>query len=238
MNIVQLSISEIKPYSRNAKKHTQKQIDGVAESIKQFGFVQPVVVDAKNEIVIGHCRFEAAKKLNYDKIPCVRCDELSSEQIKALRLADNKLNESKWDEDILKSELSILSLDNFCMSFFGFDEIEKEVEEVKTPTLKETSGICKKGDIWRLGEHVLMCGDSTKEDDVSRLMNGSLAFMVMTDPPYNVNIQSSKGLKIENDNMLGEEFYEFLYKAFNNVFSFLANGGVLHMVCFLRAYKL
>lgn len=126
MNIQQISINDLKPYPQNAKKHPAEQVEHIANSIREFGFQQPIVVDKDNVVVIGHGRLLAAKKLNMDSVPCVRADDLTDEQIKALRLADNKTNESEWDFDLLDMELSDIEID---MEQFGFEKEEKEQKE-------------------------------------------------------------------------------------------------------------
>lgn len=126
MNIQQISINDLKPYPQNAKKHPAEQVEHIANSIREFGFQQPIVVDKDNVVVIGHGRLLAAKKLNMDSVPCVRADDLTDEQIKALRLADNKTNESEWDFDLLDMELFDIEID---MKQFGFEKEEKEQKE-------------------------------------------------------------------------------------------------------------
>lgn len=174
MNIVQKPLSEITPYAKNAKKHDKTQIANVAESIKQYGFVQPIVIDCDDVIVIGHCRALAAKKLGMETVPCVCVDELKPEQVKALRLVDNKSNESDWDFDLLADELPELDLSAFDFDWGLSEEATEEVVEDDAPDVDEESEpITKKGNIWQLGRHRLMCGDSTKSDDVSALMGGA-----------------------------------------------------------------
>nr|DAT53248.1 MAG TPA: ParB protein [Caudoviricetes sp.] len=174
MNIVQKPLSEITPYAKNAKKHDQTQIDNVAESIKQYGFVQPIVVDRDGVIVIGHCRALAAKKLGMETVPCVCVDDLTPEQVKALRLVDNKSNESDWDFDLLADELPELDLSAFDFDWGLPDDQTEEVVEDDVPEVDEKSEpITKPGDIWQLGRHRLMCGDSTKPENVNALMGGA-----------------------------------------------------------------
>src|SRR3990167_8591952 len=178
-----MQIDLIKPYPKNAKKHDKKQIQRVADSIKRFGFVQPIVVDKNNEVVIGHCRLEAAKLLNMTEVPTVSVENLSDEEVKALRLADNKLNESEWDMGLAIEELKGLSEEMFDLT--GFDKdllIEPDEKDDQIPDNAPT--VVKLGDIWQLGNHRVMCGDSTKKEDVERLMDGKKADMVFTDPPY------------------------------------------------------
>ena len=155
MNIQQISINDLKPYPQNAKKHPAEQVEHIANSIREFGFQQPSVVDKDNVVVIGHGRLLAAKKLNMDSVPCVRADDLTDEQIKALRLADNKTNESEWDFDLLDTELSDIEID---MEQFGFDlDIDDEPQEDEAPEdfksfseETETNHICPRcGYEWR-----------------------------------------------------------------------------------------
>ena len=186
MNIVNLKIKDLKPYEKNAKKHDKIQIDNVSESIKQFGMVQPIVVDKDNVVIIGHCRLEACKKLKFKEVPCVKADELSEEQVAKLRLLDNKLNESDWDFDLLGEELLELDLSDFELDW-GLPELveeEKEVEEDDFDCTPPEQPNAKLGDIYQLGNHRLMCGDSTKEEDVAKLMCGEKVDMVLSDPPY------------------------------------------------------
>lgn len=185
MNIVQKKLSEITPYAKNAKKHDARQIKNVAESIKQYGFVQPIVIDRDGVIVIGHCRALAAKKLGIKEVPCVCVDDLTPEQVNALRLVDNKSNESDWDFDLLADELPELDLSAFDFDWGLPENSTEEVVEDEAPEVDEDAEpIAKLGDIWQLGRHRLMCGDSTDKATVELLMDGKKADMVFTDPPY------------------------------------------------------
>lgn len=175
MQTIMKKLSDIQPYPKNAKKHDERQIKNVAESIKQYGFVQPIVIDKDGIIVIGHCRALAAKKLGIKEVPCVCVDDLTPEQVDALRLVDNKSNESEWDFDLLKEELPELDLSAFDFDWGLPEEATEEVVEDEAPDVDEVSEpITKLGDIWQLGRHRLMCGDSTKSNDVSALMGGVL----------------------------------------------------------------
>ena len=188
MEVKEININDIKPYGKNAKRHDEKQIDNVAESIKRFGFVQPCVVDKDNVLVIGHCRLLAAKKLKLKTIPCVYVDTLTDDEVRQLRLLDNKLNESDWDFDLLAEDIGELDFSGFDIDW-GFPENEEETEivEDEPPEVdEENEPICKLGDIWQLGRHKLICGDSTDRATVERLMNGKKADMVLTDPPYDI----------------------------------------------------
>ncbi len=211
-----MEIGILKPYAKNAKKHNKKQIQKVAESIKNFGFVQPIVIDKNNEVVIGHARLEAAKLLKLKEVPTISVENLTDEQVKALRLADNKLNESEWDMGLAIEELKGLSPEMFDLTGFDADLlIEPDEKDDVIPENPPT--IAKLGDIWQLGRHRLMCGDSTKKEDVERLMDGKKADMVFTDPPYNVDYSgrgenTSEG--ILNDKMSKESFDIFLVEIF------------------------
>lgn len=229
------------PYEKNAKVHTNQQIEQIANSIREFGFRQPLVIDAHNVVVIGHARLLAAKSLNLSQLPCIRADDLTPEQINALRLADNKLNESEWSIETLQLELFELK-DVMPMESFGFDieakEPDLEIIEDEVPEVQDKSPRCKMGDIWQLGKHRLMCGDSTDAEAVKTLMDGRKADLVFTDPPYNVGIGSRnkaineadaknnmprRGGRIETDiigdkGMTDEEIGETLWKpAFCNM---------------------
>ena len=219
MNIVEREVDKLIPYSRNSKKHDETQIANVAESIKQFGFVQPVVVDKNGVIVIGHCRTLAAKKLGMKTVPCVMVDELTDEQVRALRIIDNKTNESPWDYDLLGDDLADIDLSGYDFDF-GIDlpeeskeDEDKEIVEDEAPEVDEDAEpITKLGDIWQLGRHRLMCGDSTSIDAVEKLMGGQMADMVFTDPPYGYNYQSNMREKskkfdvLENDDKILDFF--------------------------------
>ena len=226
-----LPISEILPYAKNPRKN-EKSVKFVKESIRQFGFKVPIIIDSKREIVCGHTRLLAAKSLGLSEVPCIVADDLTDEQIKAFRLADNKVGEfSDWDLDLLNNELSEIA--EIDMGDFGFDlseDEEKEIVEDEVP--EEVEPVCKKGEIWQLGEHRLMCGDSTLSDDVAKLMDGELADVVFTDPPYGVSYADKNEFlnslgtghrltkRIENDSHKPEEMYGFWCKAFKNLYDF------------------
>ena len=194
MQIIDKKIGEIKPYEKNPRKN-DNAVDAVASSIREFGFKNPIVIDGNNVIICGHTRYKAAQKLGLDVVPCVVADDLTDEQIKAYRLADNKVSElAEWDIDLLGEELDgIFDID---MSDFGFDLSEDEEEEteiIEDEVPEEVDPIAKQGDIWQLGRHRLMCGDSTSVTDVEKLMNGNKADMVMTDPPYGIDVVGDNG---------------------------------------------
>ena len=204
MKVANRNLAELTPYAGNAKKHDSTQIANVAESIKQFGFVQPIVIDRNGVIVIGHCRALAAKKLGMKEVPCVCVDDLTPEQVKALRIVDNKSNESPWDFDILPDELADIDLSDFDFDFGIEDEAEEtEIVEDEAPEVdEEAEPITKLGDIWQLGRHRLMCGDSTDKATVELLMDGKKADMVFTDPPYGYEYQSNMRAKSKKFDVL------------------------------------
>ena len=188
-----VKIEELYSYHNNPKEHPIEQINKIASSIKHYGFVQPLVIDSENEIIIGHGRLEAAKKLKLKEVPVIVKDDLTDVEIKALRLADNKIAESDWNMEMLEVELEELEFEDYDMGLTGFDEKElksmldddSEVEEDDFDAeIDEENIISKLGDVIELGRHRLVCGDSTSEVDVNALMNGEKADMVFTDPPY------------------------------------------------------
>lgn len=201
-------IKDVLPYEKNAKKHPKKQVEQVAASIKEFGFNQPLVVDKNNVLIVGHGRLEAAKLLGLKEVPTITVD-LTEEQAKSYRLADNKLNESEWDMSLVIEELKGLSPEMIDLSGFEKDLIieadEKDDEVPEAP--KEPCS--KLGDLYELGGHRVLCGDSTKIDDVERLMDGKKADMVFTDPPYGMRLDTdySKmgGSKTKYDKIIGDD---------------------------------
>ena len=174
MEIQYRRLSEITPYGKNAKTHDQTQINNVAESIRQYGFVQPIVIDRNGVIVIGHCRAMAAKKLGMEEVPCVCVDDLTPEQVNALRRVDNKSNESDWDFDLLADELPGLDLSAFDFDWgLPEDQTEDVVEDEAPEVDEESEPITKIGDIWRLGRHGLMCGSSLAQAEHGKAIFGS-----------------------------------------------------------------
>ena len=233
MKIENKLLAAIVPYAKNAKKHDKRQINNVAESIKQYGFVQPIVIDRNGVIVIGHCRALAAKKLGMKEVPCVCVDDLTPEQVNALRIVDNKSNESEWDFDFLPDELAEIDLSAFDFDF-GIEDEEEETEivEDESPEVdEENEPITKLGDIWQLGRHRLMCGDSTSIEDVEKLMAGQLADMLLTDPPYNVAYEgkTKDRLTIQNDSMDNDSFRQFLRDAFSSADAVMKQGAVFYI---------
>lgn len=214
--IIYMKLSEIEPYENNPR-FNEDSVDRVANSIKAFGFKQPIVVDANNVIIAGHTRYKAAKQIGLSDVPVIVASDLSEDEVKAYRLADNKVGEaSSWDFEALNIELSELM--DFDMGQFGFefdsigetsldDIVEDEVPEVD----EESEPTVKLGEVWQLGRHRLMCGDSTNKESVSLLMDGAEADMVFTDPPYNIAYSGVNDKRtIRNDKMSDEKFVQFL----------------------------
>ena len=193
MEIIKLKITEIKPYDKNPRKN-DGAVDAVAESIKQCGYCAPIVIDEDNVILAGHTRLKALKKLKYKECECVRKVGMTEEQKRKYRLLDNKTNElAEWDIDLLKGELDGLDFLDFDFGFDIADESEPQaiVEDDVPEVDNQAEPITKLGDIWQLGRHRLMCGDSTNKATVEMLMDGKKADMVFTDPPYGYEYQSN-----------------------------------------------
>ena len=232
-------INDLIPYIRNARTHSESQIAQIAASIKEFGFLSPILIAEDNTILAGHGRLAAARKLGLKQVPCVKESHLTETQRRAYIIADNKLSlNAGWDEDILAIELSELQGADFDLDLLGFDESElasifeddKEVEDDDFDVEEELNKPCfsKAGDIWTLGRHRLICGDSIKEETYKRLMDGKRANLVVTDPPYNVNYEGSAG-KIKNDNMNTDKFYNFLLDAFSNMEKVMADDASIYV---------
>jgi len=223
MEIQEFGIDEIKPYEKNPRKN-EDSVKFVANSIKEFGFNVPIVIDADNVIVAGHTRWKAAKQLGLEKVPCIKKDDLTPAQIRAFRLADNKVGEfSQWDMELLGDELKDLG-DVFDMGDFGFfdpmdddaptgddDDFDpdKAAEDIENP-------VSQPGDLWLLGRHRLICGDSCDEETIKRLCGDNEIDLYLTDPPYNVAYKggTDQKLTIENDNMDSASFLAFLTDAY------------------------
>lgn len=230
-------------YENNARLHSEKQIQEICDSIKTFGFNDPIELAKDNMILSGHGRLAAAVKLKMDEVPTITHDHLTETQKKAYILAANRIAlSSTWDNDILKHEFLDLKDDDFDLSLTGFtdDEINMllNCEELNEGLGDENAvgevqedPISKYGDVWILGEHRLMCGDSTLIDDVSKLMNQELCDLLITDPPYNVNYEgkTKDALKIENDSMGDTNFRQFLSDAFGCANMVLKAGGVFYI---------
>jgi len=229
MKIEIVDISTIKPYENNPRKLKDSAIEKVAMSLKEYGFRQPIVVDKDNIIVAGHTRYRASKKLGLKNVPISVIDNLTPEQINAYRIADNRTaEESEWDNELLKMEIKDLEAKDFKLDLLGFNEDqlndllfeEKQglTDEDEVPEAPEEP-ISKLGDIWKLGNHRLMCGDSTMLDDIDKLTEKQKPDMIFTDPPYNVafNGRSGKFDVIKNDNLEESEFNNFIDTILGNL---------------------
>ena len=221
MKIEIADINTIKPYENNPRKLKDSAIEKVAMSLKEYGFRQPIVVDKDRIIVVGHTRYRASKKLGFKEVPITIADNLTPEQINAYRIADNRTaEESEWDNELLKMEIKDLESKDFKLDLLGFNEDqlndllfeEKQglTDEDEIPEAPEEP-ITKLGDIWKLGNHRLLCGDSTFIDNIDLVTKKEKVDMVFTDPPYNIDYQGVKDKrKIKNDKMDDESFVDFL----------------------------
>jgi len=232
--IVYMKVEDLQLNARNPR-FNDKAVDTVAKSIEKYGFKNPLIVDTNNVVYCGNTRLKAARKLGIEEVPCIIADDLTEQQIREYALLDNKTNEiADWDMELLEEELKELSLEEFDLDWeIPTIEEEKEPQEDEYDVDNTIEDMeeprCKQGEIWKLGRHTLMCGDSTNPEDVKKLMAEEAADMVMTDPPYNVAISNSKGMKIENDDMDNEDFKEFLLKAFENLEASLKEGGAFYV---------
>ena len=223
MNVQEIKLKDIKPYGKNPRKN-DNAVPYVAESIKQFGFKVPIVIDRNGVIVAGHTRYKAAEQLKMKTVPCLVADDLTDEQVRAFRLADNKVAElAEWDIDLLDDELDeIFDID---MSDFGFDLSEDEEEEteiIEDEVPEEVEPVAKMGDIWQLGRHRLMCGDSTSVTDVEKLMDGRKADLVFTDPPYGMKREADG---VANDNLNFDDLLDFNRQWIPLSFAMLKDNG-------------
>lgn len=219
-------VSELIPYVRNARTHSEAQVAQIVASIREFGFLSPILVAEDNTILAGHGRLAAALKLGLKKVPCVKENHLTETQKRAYIIADNKLSlNAGWDNELLAVELSELEGADFNLDLLGFDEAElssifdadKDVSDDDFDVEKELEEPCfsKTGDIWTLGKHRIICGDSTDSSTFEKLLGETKVNLVCTDAPYFVNLENASG-KIKNDDLSDKEGYEFLMKVFTN----------------------
>lgn len=235
------SVEALIPYAANSRTHSEEQVAQIAASIREFGWANPILIDGDNTIIAGHGRLLAARKLGMDKVPIICLDHLSKAQQRALVIADNKLAlNAGWDLEMLKVELSDLGDLGFDLALTGFSE-----DEVAAFTADKTEGITDPddipdapavpvsvpGDLWLLGKHRLLCGDSTSIDDMDRLTAGQAADMWLTDPPYNVAYEgkTKDALKIQNDSMSDDQFRQFLRDAYVAADAALKPGAVFYI---------
>lgn len=252
-----ISISEIKPYDRNARTHSTEQIKQIMDAIKEWGFTNPLLIDEQGNLIAGHGRLEAVKQLNKVdfkdepilELPAIVVKGLSDSQKKALIIADNQIAlNAGWDYEVLALELKELESVNYDLDLLAFDNVDEllsgvindsESEIIKGEDdaydLKDKYDIkVNEGELWRLGEHYLICGDSTKPETLERLLkahDATKADMVITDPPYNVDYQggTSEALKIKNDNMSQDDFIDFLTAIFKNIKNYTRAGGSFYI---------
>ena len=254
----EVEIAALKPYERNAKQHSKEQVEKIGDSIRRLGFLSPCLIDQDMNVIAGHGRIMAAKLIGWDRVPCVFIEGLTAEERKAYILADNRLTElGEWDMDMVQQELAALADADFDISITGFDTdlrfddsmaqitddgwTEDEIHAEEEPRSRI-------GDIYQLGNHRLMCGDSTDPDMVAALMDGTKADLVVTDPPYNIGLggdesgaaqstdemsmrrkRQDDGAFLLNDNLGEKEFVEFLTKAMTNAKDALRDGGAFYV---------
>ena len=237
-----VNINKLIPYVNNARTHSTEQITKLRSSLREFGFVNPIIVDKDFNVLAGHGRLMAAKAEGITEVPCVFAEHLTEAQKKGYILADNRMAmDAGWDDELLKVEMEALQDMGFDLSMTGFDTDEldelfknEDDSEVKDDDFDLTAALEKasfveKGDIWTVGKHRLMCGDATSADDVNALMGDTKANLILTDPPYGVSFKSASGLTIQNDSIKDEEFYTFLLNAFKCMSDHLESGGAAYV---------
>lgn len=235
-------IAKLIPYVNNARTHSPEQITKLRSSLREFGFINPVIIDRNFNVIAGHGRLLAAKEENITEVPCVFVDYLTEAQKKAYIIADNRMAmDAGWDEELLRVEIEALQGEDFDVLLTGFDEkelsdlfkdgsdSEAKDDDYDLTAALEKAAFVERGDIWTVGRHRLMCGDATNADDVAALMDGKKANLILTDPPYGVSFKSSSGLTIQNDSMKDEEFYNFLLLAFKCMADHLEKGGAAYV---------
>lgn len=235
-------ISKLVPYVNNARTHSPEQVMKLRSSLREFGFINPIIIDRDYGIIAGHGRLLAAKEEGITEVPCVFVDYLTEAQKKAYILADNRMAmDAGWDEELLRVEIEALQGEAFDVSLTGFDEKEladlfkdgsdsdAEDDDYDLSAALEKAAFVERGDLWTVGRHRLMCGDATSAEDVATLMDGRKANLILTDPPYGVSFKSSSGLTIQNGSMKDEEFYHFLLASFKNMADHLEKGGAAYV---------
>lgn len=234
-----IETSKLIPYVNNARTHSPAQVMKLRSSLREFGFINPVIIDRDLNVIAGHGRIMAAKEEGIKEIPCVFVDYLTEAQKKAYILADNRMAiDAGWDEELLKIEIEALQAEAFDIGLTGFDEKEiadlfvsddgVEDDDFDVDAELENPIFTKTGDVWVLGNHRLVCGDSTKQETYELLMEGKKANLVVTDPPYNVNYEGSAG-KIKNDNMANDKFYQFLFDAYSCMYQAMADDASIYV---------
>jgi DNA modification methylase len=242
ITITQRSVGDLIPYARNSRTHSDEQVAQIAASIKEFGWTNPILVDAEGVVIAGHGRLMAARKLGYTEVPTIELGDLTETQKKAYVIADNRLAlNAGWDNEMLTIELNELLADGYALDILGFDSkeldallepevIEGLVDEDEVPEVGPEP-VTKPGDIWVLGKHRLMCGDSTSMDHLAQLCRGQLVDMWLTDPPYNVAYEgkTKDALTIENDSMGDDQFRQFLRDAYTAADTVMKPGAVFYI---------
>ena len=232
-----IPITKLVPYVNNARTHSPEQILKLRSSLREFGFINPVIIDRDYGVIAGHGRVYAAKEEGITEVPCVFVDHLTEAQKKAYIIADNRMAmDAGWDEELLRVEIESLQGADFDPLLTGFDtdeladlfdDGEKDVKDdgFDLTAALEKASFVERDDVWTVGRHRLVCGDATSEEDVALLMDGKRANLLLTDPPYGVSFKSASGLTIQNDSMKDEEFYQFLLSAFQRMADHLEKGG-------------
>lgn len=242
ITITQRKVDELIPYARNSRTHSDEQVAQIAASIKEFGWTNPILIDGEGVIIAGHGRLLAARKLGYEEVPTIELRDLTEAQKKAYVIADNRLAlNAGWDNEMLTLELGELAADGYDLDLLGFDTKELDallepqvvdglVDEDEVPEVGPEP-ITKPGDVWVLGKHRLMCGDSTSIEALERLCNGQLVDMWLTDPPYNVAYEggTKEKLTIKNDSMADDQFRQFLRDSYTAADAVMKPGSVFYI---------
>ena len=239
----QKKTADLIPYVNNSRTHDEKQVSQIAASIKEFGFTNPILIDEENSIIAGHGRLMAANKLKLSKVPTITLSGLTDAQKRAYVIADNRLAlNAGWDDELLKNELQILNENDFDLDVLGFEEdelaailadddpVDGLTDEDDVPDVPDVP-VSVLGDVWLLGDHRLMCGDSTRIDHAEKLLNGRLADLLITDPPYNVDYEgkTKEALKIQNDKKEDVDFRQFLVDVYSTADAVMKKGAVFYI---------
>ncbi|QNM15502.1 DNA modification methylase [Fusobacterium hominis] len=238
MQVIELDIKSIQIDDSNPKKASRDQIDLYKKILNRFGMVVPIVITSTNKVLFDNAKYKAAVELGFTKARVVQIDDLTDDELRTLRLAElNAQSKGEWDFELLFQELKKLDEESLLLTGFNLAEIENElelaenpddIEEIEIPEVREDY-FSQPGDIYLLGKHRLMCGDSTNPDDVKKLMNGVKADLMITDPPYNIDYSGSDGQKIKNDNMSSDKFFEFLLAFYKNAFENMRIGAAYYI---------
>lgn len=234
------------PYANNARTHSREQITKIRSSLREFGFINPIIIDKNFNVIAGHGRLMASKEENYTEVPCVFVEHFTDAQKKAYILADNRMAlDAGWDDDLLAVEMEELRNLGFDLDLTGFNEteiadlfaVDEEVQQDGFDVDAELEKPCKSktGDIWHLGRHTVICGDSTLPETYTALLGDTKVNLVCTDPPYLVNLESTSG-KIKNDDLDDEKGYEFLKSAFERFHDAMSKDASIY-VCFMQPQK-